>query len=429
MPRLVMVGLSHHAAPLEIRERVVVDEATWRSHAPTRHSTLLLSTCNRVEVYAWIEGRTERAARGMMRSLAHAAGLPLEDIEPYLTVRRGRDALLHLVRVASGLDSLLVGEEQIRGQVRAALRASEDADEVSAALRGIVQRAIESARRIRGTTRLAQAPSIAAAGVNVARRAVPTGVHGQLAVVLGAGVMARAAAEALLASGARVRMLNRTPSHAERVMAHVRGSIEIDSLENLPAALDEAVLVVGATAARSTVVSFDEVKRAMRSRANPLVVLDIAVPRDVDPRVRALGHVTLIDLDDLERMCPIDTPTRRAEEERAEVLAAEEADRLARWLRFRAVSPAIVELRTYAEAVRTAELRRSASRLRDLTPEQIEAVDALTSGIVNKLMHGPTVALRNAALRQGNIGRSRSQILRVLRPNSHTPRGSRGRTA
>jgi glutamyl-tRNA reductase len=292
-------------------------------------------------------------------------------------------------------------------------------------LRGVFQRAIESARRIRGSTRLAQAPSIAAAGVSVVRRATPEGgVQGQLAVVLGAGVMARAAAEALVASGARVRVLNRTPAHAERVMANLRGAIEVDSLDSLPASLREATLLVGATAARTIVVTLSDVEQAMAARTQPLTVLDIALPRDVDPRARELLGVTLIDLDDLERMCPVDTPTRRAEEQRAEALAVEEADRLAEWLRYRSVSPAIAELRTYAEAVRTAELRRSASRLRDLTPEQVEAVDALTHGIVKKLMHGPTVALRDAALRQNNLGRSRSQILRVLRPA-----GSRGRTA
>jgi glutamyl-tRNA reductase len=149
------------------------------------------------------------------------------------------------------------------------------------------------------------------------------------------------------------------------------------------------------------------------------VLLDIAMPRDIDARARDLAGVTLIDLDDLERLCPVDTPTRRAEEQRAESLAVEEADRLADWLRSRAVSPAIAELRTYAEAVRTAELRRSATRLRGLTPEQIAAVDALTSGIVNKLMHGPTVALREAG-----VGRSRAHILRVVRP-----RTIRGRSA
>jgi glutamyl-tRNA reductase len=424
MPRLVMVGLSHHVAPLEIRERIAVDEATWRAHAPARLSTLLLSTCNRVEVYAWIEGRTQRATPAMMRSLARAADLPLVEIEPYLTTRVGRDALLHLVRVASGLDSQLVGEEQIRGQVRAALRAGEEVDQLSATLRGVFQRAIESARRIRSSTRLGQAPSIAAAGVGVASRALPDGIEGRLVVVLGAGLMARAAAEALVARGARVRMLNRTPAHAERVMATLRGALEIDSLEALPTALREAALVVGATAARTAVVELADVQTAMRGRSDPLVVLDIALPRDVDPRVRQLNGVTLIDLDDLERMCPVDTPTRHAEQERAEALAVEEADRLAEWLRFRAVSPAIAELRTYAETIRTGELRRSASRLRDLTPEQLEAVDALTAGIVNKLMHGPTIALRDAAMRQGNVGRSRTQILRVLRP----PR-SRGRTA
>lgn len=427
MPRLVMVGLSHHVAPLEIRERIAVDEVTWRQYAPASMSTLLLSTCNRVEVYAWIEGRTQRAARTMMRALARSAAMPLAEIEPYLTTRSGRDALLHLVRVASGLDSLLVGEEQIRGQVRAALRAGEEVDEMSATLRGVFQRAIESARRIRGSTRLGQAPSIAAAGVSVARRAVPSGVEGQLAVVLGAGVMARAATEALLASGARVRMLNRTPAHAERVMANLRGTIEIDDLDALPAALREAALVIGATAARTAVVDLADVQAAMPARARALVVLDIALPRDVDPRVREVEGVTLIDLDDLERMCTVDTPTRRAEGEHAEALAIEEADRLAEWLRFRAVSPAIAELRTYAEVIRRGELRRSAPRLRDLTPEQIDAVDALTNGIVNKLMHGPTIALRDAALRKGNLGRSRTQILRMLRP----PRGSRsprGRT-
>jgi glutamyl-tRNA reductase len=237
--------------------------------------------------------------------------------------------------------------------------------------------------------------------------------------------MARAAAEALLAAGARVRVLNRTPAHAERVMANLRGVIEVDGLQSLQVSLHEATLVVGATAARTTIVSLTDVQQAMAHRTRSLTVLDIAVPRDVDPRVRRLPGITLIDLDDLERLCPVDTTARHAEEQRAEALAVEEADRLAEWLRLRAVSPAIAELRTYAEAVRSAEVRRSASRLRDLTPEQVEAVDALTHGIVKKLMHGPTIALRDAALRQGNLGRSRSQILRVLRPSG----GSRGRTA
>jgi glutamyl-tRNA reductase len=295
--------------------------------------------------------------------------------------------------------------------VREALRSADEIGPLPATFRGIFQRSIDSARRVRTSTRLGQAPSVAAAGVNVARRAIAGDVFGKTALVLGAGVMARAATEALLASGARVRVLNRTPAHAERLMAHLRGAIEIDSLDALPSALGGATMLVGATAARSTVVSREAVATAMEQRSGPLVLLDIALPRDVDPRAREVPGVTLIDLDDLEKLCPVDTPTRRAEQQRAEALAAEEAERLADWLRSRAVGPTISELRTYAESVRTSELRRSATRLRDLTPEQIAAVDALTSGIVKKLMHGPTVALREAG-----VERSRAHILRVVRP-------------
>jgi glutamyl-tRNA reductase len=415
MPRLLMLGLSHHAAPIEVRERVAIDEVAWRACAPADIASVLLSTCNRVEIYAWVDGRTQPASGSLARSLARAAGLSLSALRPYLITRVGRDALLHLVRVTSGLDSQIVGEEQIRGQVRQALRSAEAAQPLPASLRGIMQRTIESTRRLRGATSLGRTPSIGSAGVNVAGRAVAGGLKGELAVVLGAGAMARAAAEALLAHGARVRLLNRTVAHANQLVPNLRGPVEVDSLDALPCALREATLVVGATASRQPVVTAEAVASERARRDRPLVLLDIALPRDVDPRVRELPGVTLIDLDDLERLCPVDISTRRAERQQAEELAVEEADRLAEWLRFRAVSPAITELRTYAEAIRAAELRRSAPRLRDLTPEQAAAVDALTAGIVKKLMHGPTVALRDAATAPGT--RSRSHILRVLKPH------------
>jgi glutamyl-tRNA reductase len=422
MGRLVMVGVSHHAAPLEVRERIALDEATWRSVAPSslgvRPGTVLLSTCNRVEVYAWVDGRPAATLRALQRSLARAAGMDSAELLPYLTSRSGTDALLHLVRVTSSLDSLVVGEEQIRGQVRQALRAAEAAGTLPSSLRGVFQRVGESARRVRGGTSLGKAPSIASAGVAVACRAVGDDVTGRLAVVLGAGIMARAATEALLAHGMAVRMLNRTPEHASRVMRSLGQSVEISSLEGLPSLMTEAALIVGATASREPVLTTATVEGARGKRGGqPLVLLDVALPRDIESTVRHMPGVMLIDLDDLERLCPVDADSRNAERQRAEALAAEEANRLAEWLRTRAVSPAITELRTYAESIRRTEVRRAASRLRDLTPDQIAAVEALTSGIVNKLMHGPTVALRDAATRPGGLGRSRSSILRVLRPN------------
>jgi glutamyl-tRNA reductase len=164
------------------------------------------------------------------------------------------------------------------------------------------------------------------------------------------------------------------------------------------------------------IVEVEAVRRAAaRRHGRPLVLLDIAVPRDVDPNVRGLPGVQVFDLDDLERECPLDVTTRRTEIERAEALAAEEAERIVEWVRLRAVGPAIVELRGYAEDIRVTEIRRSSARLKGLTPEQNAAVEALTAGIVNKLLHGPTVALRDAAARPGGLRRSQSRIVRVLR--------------
>src|SRR5262245_42537038 len=168
-----MVGLSHHRAPLEVRERVAIDQAQWRAVMPRSVPTVLLSTCNRVELYAWCEGRRAAAVREIERSLAGCADMAVAQLRPFLSCLHGRDAVLHLVRVATGLDSLVVGEEQIRGQIREAAREAEQSHRLPAALRGVFQRASESARRIRGGTRLGTWPSIASAAVHIARRTLP----------------------------------------------------------------------------------------------------------------------------------------------------------------------------------------------------------------------------------------------------------------
>ena len=422
MPGLVAVGLSHHAASIEVRERFAFDYARWLEFAPATLPSVLLSTCNRVEVYAWVEGRGAIAIQRIERALARAAGLALADVQPYLIRRRGRDALLHLMRVAAGLDSMVVGEEQIRGQIREAVRLTSQTTNLPASLRGVFDRVAESARRVRGNTRLGSVPSIASAAIRVAQRTLPMSLADRSAVVLGAGVMAKTAAQCLLAQGARVTLLNRTPEHARAISQGMRGPVRVGSLEDLEATLATAVLLVGATASRQPVVRLETLQTALAGRDDPLLVLDIAMPRDVEPAVRGLANVRLIDLDDLERECPVDVSVRQAELRHAETLAAAEAERIASWLRLRSASPAIAELRTYGESIRLRELLRSSSRLKDLTPEQLAAVEALTNGIVNKLLHGPTLALRDAATRPSGLSRSRSRILRVLSPKQ-------GRTA
>jgi glutamyl-tRNA reductase len=438
MGHLVVLGLNHHATPIDVRERAAIDDARWRAAAPAGIPSVLLSTCNRVEIYAWVEGPSRAAIGKLSRALAEASQVPLPMLRPHLVARTGAAAVHHLVRVAAGLDSLVVGEEQIRGQVRAALRAAEAAGPLPAPLRGVFHRASQAVRQVRASTQLGHHPSIATAGIHVASRLPEISGLGPRSrvVVLGAGVMAKAAARHLCVEmGAEVVLLNRTPAHAERLAAELPGRVRVGALDDatLVQELREAALLVAATAAREPVIKSRLLQRAIAARAGqPLVVLDIAVPRDVEPTARGVSGVVLIDLDDLERMCPVDVHSRNAELERAEALAAAEAEAIGRWLRVRAVSPAIVELREYGELVRTGELRRAAPRLKDLTPEQIAAVDALTVGIVNKLLHGPTLALRDSAAGAANLSRSRSLVLdRVLRlKRDATRRGrARGRSA
>lgn len=416
---LIVVGLSHHEAPLEIRERLAFDADAW--YAVTAHElpTVLLSTCNRVEVYAWAAGKGARAAAQIVRGLARAAALPVDHIAPHVFTFAGRDAILHLVRVAAGLDSLVVGEEQIRGQVRDALRLARQGGDLPTPLSGVFDRALEGARHARGHTLLGHHPSVAAAAVEVAHHLPPlreTSLADQSVLVLGAGAMAKSAARALVTAGAQPIFVNRTPQHAQSVVRELGLKADVASLADLPDLLERADLVVAATAARQPVVDLAVVEAAMAKRGErPLVLVDIAVPRDVDPRVRALRGVHLINLDDLERLCPVDVTARRSELQRVDDMAGREADSIANWLRVRAVSPAIAELRDYGERIRARELRRSARRLGALTDDQRAAVDALTESIVNQLLHGPTVALRESAVHPRRFRSSQAAVRDLLR--------------
>ncbi len=417
--RLVVVGVSHHTAPVELRERLALDPVEWHDRLDGRLATVLLSTCNRVEVYAWAYERAARTVNCVRRALAAGAGVPPAELQPHLFVKTGQEALVHLVRVAAGLDSLVIGEEQIRGQVRDAHRLAIERGGLPAPLDGVFARALEAARRLRATSFLGRQPSVASASVHAALR-LPWLANGALAgrtaVVLGAGVMAKSATRTLIQADARVVLLNRTAEHAEQLRDRLGADVEIRPLTDLPALLPEAAILVGGTAARRPVVDAEMLRATTAARGErPLVILDIAMPRDVEPRARDVPGVLLFDLDDLERMCPVDAGTRGEAVEHAESQAVVEATAIARWLRVRAVGPTIVELRRFGQDVRRVELQRSAGRLRDLTPEEWDAVEALAEGIVNKLLHGPTVALREAAVARPQSTESVLDLLRVHR--------------
>jgi glutamyl-tRNA reductase len=270
MGHLVVLGLNHHAAPLEVRERLAFDHARWREVASACPPSVLLSTCNRVEVYAWVEGPSRPAISKLIRAIAEAGGLKPSELRPYLVAWTGGEAVLHLVRVAAGLDSLVVGEEQIRGQVRDALRKAEAAGPLPAQLRGVFHKAAQAVRRVRAETRLGQHPSIATAGNHVANRLAEVGdlTQGAPVVVLGAGVMAKAAAAHLVQLGASVTLLNRTPSHAEVVASEIGAAIRVRALTDtiLLDELRHAALLIGATASREPVVSARLLERAVADR-------------------------------------------------------------------------------------------------------------------------------------------------------------------
>ncbi len=399
--RLVVVGVSHHTAPVELREKLALDPEQWYDQT-AELPTVLLATCNRVEVYAWGHGRGAPEAASIRRALAAAAHASLVELSPHVFVKTGQAALVHLVRVTAGLDSLVVGEEQIRGQVREAHRLAARRGSLPSPLDGVFSRALEAGRRLRATTSIGRQPSVAAAAVHAARRLPPLAdgrLAGQTAIVLGAGVMAKSAAQSLLEAGAGVVLLNRTPDHAEQLRGRLGPAVRTGALADLPALLPDAAILVGSTAAHRPVVEARTIRTAMAGRdGRPLVVLDIAMPRDVEPDVRDVPGVILLDLDDLLSLCPVDADTRDEAVNNAEAQANAEAAAIARWLRVRAVSPAIIELRRFGQDVQQVELQRAAGRLRDLTPEEWQTVQAMTKSIVNKLLHGPTVAVREAAV-------------------------------
>jgi glutamyl-tRNA reductase len=397
---LLAVGVNHHTAPLEIRERLTLDSDRWQQ-SMSRVPHLYLATCNRTEAYLWDTERGTAISSQVAAALANAGGFASGELSSHVFVRRGYDALLHMVRVASGLDSMLVGEEQILVQLRSALRLAGENGTSSPPLHGVVSLVLGAGRRIRTETNLGRRSSLASAAVAAVQRTPElsaTRLAGRHAIVLGAGAMARSAARALVETGAHVSIVNRTLDHARRLADELGRAAQPAGFAALPELLARGSVVVAATRAQRPVLDTPTVRAAMaRRHAAPLILIDVALPRNIEPAVRALPNVRLIDLDDLERLCPAAAALRRAEIEQAELLAVEAAQTIARWLRVRAVSPAIVELRRQADAVRTLEMRRVAQRLAGLTPEQHSAVAHLTEAIVNKLLHGPTVALREAA--------------------------------
>jgi glutamyl-tRNA reductase len=383
LAELALVGISHHGASLEVRERVALDpdEAAElaRELAGEEGEAVCLSTCNRTELYVSGPGAEERAA-----------GV-LSTVEGSLYRRSDDEAARHLFRVAAGLDSRVRGETEILGQVRAAYALGTPGP----LLDRLFREALRVGRKVRAQAPVGDPAASAATAAAVLAERVLGDLTGRQVLLIGAGEIGEAAAGRLVARGADIAFVaNRGEERRARVASRLVARPL--PLEEIPRALAEADVVVASTNSRSYLVSRGDVEQALAKRdRRPLLLIDLAVPRDLDPEIGALPYAFLYDVDDLDET--VGTGTVEGAAARAESIVAEEAERFRAWQASRGVVPAIASLRARAEEIRLRELQRAGRRLADLSPEERRAVEAVTVQIVNKLLHDPTVRLKEAA--------------------------------
>ena len=400
---LIAIGVSHRTASLDVRERLVVNPSELSStlaevaERTGAREAVVISTCNRTELYL-VEGEQD-STPGVLALLSRRLG---DDASPYTYVRRDRDAVGHLYRVAAGLDSMILGEAQIQGQVR-------DAWELGRAASGVVlnrlfQNALGVAARIRSETAVGRgAASVSSAAVQLAKQIFGS-LHGRRAMVLGAGEMAELALECLVAEGVRTSIVaNRTFERAE-LLAERYGATAMHLDECWPGLADVDVLLCSTAAPHPVVRTQHLVPALERRRDRPLCILDIALPRDVDPAVRALSNVYLYDLDDLQAVVAANIERRREELPSAEQVIGGEVDRYWEWLAGLQAVPVLTGVRAAAEQMREREVAQLLRRMPHLTPTDRDAIEQLSRSLMNKFLHEPSIRLRAAAANGRGLG-------------------------
>jgi glutamyl-tRNA reductase len=399
---LVIVGLNHRTVPVEILERMAVPsgELPKALHSLVQSENLaevvVLSTCNRTEIYAR-STRFHPAVQDVLDFLTSLSSSDPIDFAEHVYTYHDEAAVAHLFGVAAGVDSMIIGEGEILGQVREAWLIAEHEGTTGQMLSRVFRQAVKVGKRSRTETAIGRnAVSISSAAVAVAAERLGT-LSGRTVLVLGAGDVGEGMAVALAGAGVGdVVVANRTPARAIALAKRVGGrSI---GLEAVPAALEVADVLLASTAATDVLLARDEIEAVMRRRdGRALLVVDVAVPRDIDPGVGEIFGVTLLDIDDLRGFAEQSLAQRRQEVVNVRRVITDELERYRLERSVREVAPLITALRARGEDVRLGELERFRSRLGVLDPETREAIEALSKGIVNKLLHDPTVVVKDAA--------------------------------
>jgi len=397
--RIHCIGINHATAPLALRERLTFSEENLRAALARLtcgggmgelSELIILSTCNRIELYA---AAPRAAVSGLENFLAETRGVPLNEFSPHLYRLRDMDAIQHLLNVSAGLDSLVLGEPQILGQVTRALELARGVGAAGATLNRIFQAAIHAGKRARTETAIARNPaSVSSLAASVAEKTVGE-IRAAQVTILGAGEMAELTVEALRKRGVeKITVINRTLERAQTLAQ--RWNAQAATFESLPENLRRADILIASTGAPHTLVSAEMIRAAGRER--PLALIDIAVPRDIDPDCAALPGVTLFDMDSLNAALETSLAQRAAQVPHVQAILEEEAARLLEFLRSMKMLPLITELRQRAESIRQAELQRTLSRL-DLTEAERARIDAMTLAMVKKILQEPTARLRAEA--------------------------------
>ena len=421
---LFVAGLNHRTAPVAVREQLAVEEDKLRELIRDVHATgaareaVLISTCYRVEVYAVADAPGEARA-AVFRRLCQHRGLDHGLVETHVYTHVDEEAVRHAFRVASSLDSMMVGEPQILGQVKDAFALAQACETVGPTLHTLFSQAFAVAKKVRTETDIARhAVSVSFAAVELAKK-IFSGLTGRAVLLVGAGKMSELAAKHLVDQGAfPVYVVNRTWARAQELARALSGTAV--PFAELDVALGSVDIVVTSTGAPEPVIRRELVQRVMHGRrGRPLFFIDIAVPRDVDEAVGTLNDVYCYDIDDLKQVVDANLRERAREAQRAEALVEREVAKFSERLRDVEVIPTIVSLRERLESIRAAELRRALARVPDAPAEIREAMEALSSGIVNKIMHAPITKLRESG--RAGMGRSWTTLVQELFGLGRTP--------
>ncbi|MGA7888235.1 MAG: glutamyl-tRNA reductase [Candidatus Sulfotelmatobacter sp.] len=397
--RYQLIGVNHRSAPLEVRERLAIPESRLADACrdlaahPGIEEGMIISTCNRVEVVT----HTTNGSADLRGFLHQHFQLRSEDLDPHLYEFREKDAVRHVFRVASSLDSMVVGEAQILGQVKEAYATARAVGCVRGQLDQLFTRAFAVAKRVRSETAVGTSSvSVASVAVELAKKIFGS-LQGKNVFIVGAGKMSELAARHLMAHGcASIFVANRTYDRAIGLAQKFNG--QAIKFEDLYSSCDKADIVITSTGAPHAIFRREHGEQFLARRKNrPMFFIDIAVPRDVSPEMAKLDGIIAYDIDDLQQAVSTHVADRRHEAELAEAIITSEIERFEARLHTLDVVPTIVSLQLHLETIRQAEIDRVRGRMGVLTPEQEMAVEALTRGIINKVMHTPITTLKTAA--------------------------------